>query len=83
MTGKASGFFENIRTCFLARNSVVLPMATKAIGNLFMATEENRTGLLMIEIFVIKKNDGLIHSLVFGMTDYAVVTFVTMIPPIL
>jgi hypothetical protein len=37
----------------------------------------------MIEIFGIENNDGFIRSLVFGMADYAILSLVAMITPIL
>lgn len=57
-------------------------MAKIAVIDLLMGSFENLSCLLVIEIIRIEIDDGLIRSLVFGMTDYAIISFVTMVTPI-
>lgn len=79
MTGRTSGFEENIRACFFPRDRVVLPVACEAIGDLRMGAEKNRTRFLMIEIIGIEQNDRLLRSLMLGVTHAAILILVPVI----
>ncbi len=83
MTDSATSAIEQKGTCFLPRKRIVLPVATVAFFDLPMDPFKDSASLLMIEIFGIKNNDGFIRSLVFGVTDNAILPFIPMIAPIL